>query len=293
MRIGTIFNLTKTTFNHWNEDNASRLAAALAFYTTFSLAPVLVIAIAIVGLVFGQQAAQGRIIEQFQGVVGKEAASAIELMIKNTQESGSGTVATITSLLLLLFGASGLFNQLQDALNTIWRVKSKRNRGVIAIIKDRVLSLGMVMVTSFLLLLSLVASTALTAIDNMFGYLLGDFIFLWQILNFLISFGVVTLLFAMIYKVLPDAEIAWNDVWIGAVITSLLFAIGKSLIGIYLGNAGVGSTYGAAGSFVVILMWIYYSAQILLFGAEFTQVYANRYGSQIVSRGEQRSSRRF
>ncbi|MDJ0694610.1 YihY/virulence factor BrkB family protein [Mastigocoleus sp. MO_188.B34] len=282
MRIRTVFNLTKTTFTHWKEDNASRIAAALAFYTSFSLAPVLVIVIAIVGLVFGQQAAQGRIIDELQGLVGKEAASVIQLMIQNTQDSGSGIVATITSLALLLFGASGFFNQLQDALNTIWRVKPKPNRGVIAIIKDRFLSLLMVMGVGFLLLVSLVISAVLTAVGNIFDSLLQDFIFLWQLLNFLISFGVVTLLFAMIYKILPDVKIAWSDVWIGAVITSVLFALGKSIISIYIGNTSVGSTYGAAGSLVVMLLWIYYSAQILLFGAEFTQVYANRYGSRII-----------
>ena len=295
MRIGTIFSLLKRTFTHWNEDNASRLAAALAFYTAFSLAPVLVIIIAIVGLVFGQQAAQGRIIEELQGLIGKEAASIIQLMIQNTQDSGSGLVATITSFGLLLFGASGFFNQLQDALNTIWRVKPKPNRGVIAMIKDRFLSLIMVIGVGFLLLVSLVIGAGLTAVGNIFGYLLQDFIFFWQLLNFLISFGVVTLLFAMIYKVLPDVKIAWSDVWIGAVITSLLFAIGKSVISTYLGNTSVGSTYGAAGSLVVMLLWIYYSAQILLFGAEFTQVYANRYGSQIVpkEKAHRQNSRRF
>ena len=180
MRIGSIFSLLKTTFAHWKEDNASRLAAALAFYTTFSLAPVLVIVISIVGLVFGQQAAQGQIIEQFQGVIGKDGASVIQTMIQNTQNSDSGTVATISSLLLLLFGASGLFNQLQNALNTIWGVEPKSKGGLMAMIKDRFLSLIMVMGTGFLLLLSLVASTALTAIGNIFDYLIQDFIFLWQ-----------------------------------------------------------------------------------------------------------------
>ncbi|MBD1920908.1 YihY/virulence factor BrkB family protein [Microcoleus sp. FACHB-831] len=277
-----IFGLLKETFKEWQEDKASRLAAALAYYTTFSLAPLLIIAIAIASLVFGQEAAQGTIDDQLRGLIGSEGATAIQDMIKNSQKPAEGTIATIISFVLLFFGASGVFAELQDSLNTIWEVAPKPDAGVKNILRSRFLSFTMVLVIGFLLLVSLVLSAGLAALGNYFGNLVPNLAILWQTLNFLISFGVITVLFAMIYRILPDAKIAWGDVWIGAAITSLLFSIGKWLIGLYLGNSSVGSTYGAAGSFVVLLLWVNYSAQILFFGAEFTQVYANKFGSQIV-----------
>lgn len=277
-----IIGLLKQTFAEWQEDKASRLAAALSYYTAFSLAPLLIIVIAIVALVFGQDAAQGEIVGQIQGLVGKEGAKAIETMIENSRKPAEGTIATIISVAILLFGATNVFNQLQESLNTIWEVAPKPGRGVKGIIKDRVPSFAMVLGIGFLLLVSLVVSAGLTAVSNYLGHLVPNLSVVWRVVNFLFSFGVITLLFAMIYRVLPDAKIAWGDVWIGAAITSLLFTIGKSLIGLYLGNSSVGSTYGAAGSFVVLLLWVNYSAQILFFGAEFTQVYANKYGSRIV-----------
>ncbi|MEB3830340.1 YihY/virulence factor BrkB family protein [Phormidium sp. CCY1219] len=282
MRLKVIWRLLKRTFAEWQKDKASRLAAALAYYTAFSLAPMLIIAIAVAGLVFGQEAAQGEIVAQLQDLVGREGAQVIETAIENARQPRSGIWATIISIALLLFGATGLFTQLQDALNTIWDVKPKPDEGVKKLLKTRVLSFAMVVAIGFLLLASLVVSAALAAIGKYFDNLVPELMFLWQTLNFVISLGVITLLFAMIYKVLPDVKIAWSDVWIGGAITSVLFALGKYLIGLYLGNSSVGSTYGAAGSFVVLLLWINYSAQILFFGAEFTQVYANRYGSRIV-----------
>ncbi len=281
MNFKTIVGLLKDTFAEWQEDKAARLAAALAYYTAFSLAPLLIIVIAIAAVVFGQDAAQGEIVGQIQGLVGKEGAEAIQTMIENSRKPAEGSIATIISLVILFFGASGVFNALQDALNTIWEVAPKPGRGVTAIVKDRFPSFAMVLGIGFLLLVSLVVSAALSALSNYLGHLLPSLKIVWPVVNFLFSFGVITVLFAMIYRTLPDVKIAWGDVWIGAAITSLLFAIGKAFIGLYLGNSSVGSTYGAAGSFVVLLLWLNYSAQILFFGAEFTQVYANRYGSRI------------
>jgi len=275
-----IIGLLKETFKEWQEDKASRLAAALAYYTAFSLAPLLIIVIAIAALVFGEQAAQGEIVGQIQGLVGKEGAEAIEEMIDSSRKPTTGIIATLISFGILLFGATNVFAQLQDALNTIWEVVPKP--GVKGLVKTRFISFTMILGVGFLLLVSLILSAILAVLGNYLGSLVPGIQFFWSTLNFLISFGVITLLFALIYKFLPDVKITWGDVGIGAAITALLFTIGKSLIGLYLGNSSVGSTYGAAGSFVVVLLWVNYSAQILLFGAEFTQVYANRYGSRIV-----------
>ncbi|MEW5860950.1 MAG: YihY/virulence factor BrkB family protein [Cyanobacteriota bacterium] len=281
MKPKDILGLLKDTFTEWQEDKASRLAAALAYYTVFSLAPLVIIAIAIAALVFGQEAAEGGIEEQLRGLLGMQGAEAVEEMIANSRKAEQGTIATLISVGLLLFGASGVFGQLQDSLNTIWEVAPKPGRGIKGFIKDRFLSFAMVLGIGFLLLVSLILSAGLTAVGDYLGHLIPGLPFL-QVLNFLISFGVVTVLFALMFRILPDAKIAWGDVWIGAAITSLLFTIGKYLLGLYLGNGSVGSTYGAAGSFVVLLLWVNYSAQILFFGAEFTQVYANKYGSRIV-----------
>ncbi|MBL1175739.1 YihY/virulence factor BrkB family protein [Pantanalinema sp. GBBB05] len=277
-----IFALLKETFNEWNEDKASLWAAALAYYTVFSLAPLLLIAIAIAGAVFGEEAARGEIIGQIQGLVGRDGAEVIQTMIQNTQKPNSGgTVATIFGIGALFFGASGVFGQLQDALNAIWEVKPKPGLAVKSFIQSRFLSFAMVLVLGFLLLVSLVLSAALAAISNFFGSLIPGYMVLGQLLNFAISFGFITLLFAAIYKFLPDVQARWKDLWVGAAFTALLFNVGKFLIGLYLGNSGVNSTYGAAGSLVIILIWVFYSAQIILFGAEFTQVYAKYYGAKI------------
>ncbi|HEY9829314.1 MAG TPA: YihY/virulence factor BrkB family protein [Stenomitos sp.] len=282
MKPKVIVELLKETFQEWQEDKASRLAAALAYYTAFSIAPLIIIAIAIAAVVFGEEAARGGIDDQLRGLLGQQGAAAVQDMIKNSNKPAEGTMATLISVVLLLFGASGVFGQLQDSLNTIWEVAPKPGRGIMGFIKDRFLSFSMVLGIGFLLLVSLILSAVLAGLNNVLGGMMPGLSFLWGILNFLISFGVITLLFALIYRVLPDAKIAWGDVWFGAIITALLFTIGKTLIGLYLGNSSVGSTYGAAGSFVVLLLWVNYSAQILFFGAEFTQVYANKYGSRIV-----------
>lgn len=284
MSLKKIWRLLKEAFTEWNKDKASRLAASLAYYTVFSLAPLLVIVIAIAGAVFGEEAARGQLVEQIQGLLGREGAEFVETAINNANQPGenTGSIASLISIAILLFGASGVFSQLQDALNTIWEVTERPNSSVLEMVRKRVLSFGMVLGIGFLLLVSLVISAVLAALSNYLNGLLPGFDGLWQLVNFAIGFGVTALLFAMIYKFLPDVKITWGDVAIGAVLTSLLFSIGRYLIGLYLGNSSFASAYGAAGSVIIILAWVYYSAQILFFGAELTQVYARRYGSKIV-----------
>ena len=282
MSLKQIWRLLKESFKEWNDDNASRLAAALSYHTIFSLAPLLIIAIAIAGAVFGDEAAKGEIVKQIEGLVGKAGAEVIQTALQNAQKPDTRNFASIISIGVLLFGASNVFAQIQDALNTIWEVEPKPGRSIWQTVRKRFLSFAMVGGVGFLLLVSLIVNAVLAGMVNYFGNLIPGFDFLWQFANFAISFAVITLLFALIYKFIPDAKIAWNDVWIGAAITSLLFVIGKSLLGLYLGNGSFGSAYGAAGSLIVLLAWINYAAQIIFFGAEFTQVYASKYGSHIV-----------
>ncbi|MBE9128251.1 YihY/virulence factor BrkB family protein [Coleofasciculus sp. LEGE 07092] len=278
-----ILRLIKATFSQWQKDQASLMAAALAYYTVFSLAPLLIIVIAIAGAVFGEQAAQGELVRQIQEVVGKDAAEFIQVAIENTSniEPDGGIFPTLLNIGILLFGATIVFAQLQTSLNKIWEVKLKPGNSIKLFLRKRILSFSMVLAVAFLLLVSLVVSAILAIINNYFRDLIPGFSYLWEFLNFLISFGLAILLFAMVYKVLPDAKIAWQDVGVGAIITAVLFEIGKALLGFYLGQMGVGSAYGAAGSLVVILTWVFYSAQILFLGAEFTKVYAKSYGKKI------------
>jgi membrane protein len=280
-----IFSLFRETFHEWRDDNATRLAAALAYYTTFSLAPLLVLVIAIAGLLGGREAAQNQTMAQVQDLLGVQGREFVQGMIESASKPSMGIMATIIGAVTLFFGALGVFGELQNSLNTIWEVKPKPAKNIIDGIKRfvgrRLLSFTMVLGIGFLLLASLVMSAALSALGGYIGtrWLVAD---LWlQAINFFISFGVITLLFAMIFKLLPEVKMAWKDVWLGAAVTSALFTLGKSLIGLYLGRSQVGSTFGAAGSLAILLIWIYSSAQILFFGAEFTQVYANRYGSKI------------
>lgn len=281
--VKTWWTLLNDTFQKWSGDKAPRLGAALSYYTVFSLVPLLVLTIAIAGLVFGKEAAQHAMMEQIASLVGPQSAAAIQQMIDIAQKPSNGVVASLIAVGTLLLGASGVFAQLQDALNTVWGVEPKAGRGIWGAIKDRFFSFVAVLGTGFLLLVSLVLSAALAAFGKLFlSWLPGQEAVL-HVADLAVSFGVITLLFAMMFKLLPDAKIAWRDVWIGAGLTSLLFTIGKFLIGLYLGKADIGSAYGAAGSLVILLVWVYYSSQILLFGAEFTSVYANRYGSRIVA----------
>lgn len=282
MKLRTVVSLLRATLQAWQKDDASRLAAALAYYTTFSLAPVLVIVVAIAGIFFGQDAVQGELVGQLRGLVGEQGAVVIQSLLSNAQTSSDGGfLPTFISIVLLIFGATGVFSQLQTSLNIIWNVDPPK-QGASQFIRTRLLSFAMVAVIGFLMLVSLMLSAGLAALDNIFSTLQ-----LWapllQGLNAALSFCIITLLFGLIFKVLPDVDIAWRDVSVGAAITALLFTLGKSLIGLYLGNSSVGSAYGAAGSLAVVLIWVYYSAQILFLGAEFTQVYANRYGSKIIA----------
>jgi membrane protein len=291
--IGSLFIDAGVKF--WN-DKAPRLGAALAFYTALSLSPLLLLVIGIAGLVFGREAARGEIVHQLRDLIGDQGAQAIETMIAHSGEPSHGIWATVAGLVMLVIGATGVFAQLQDALNTAWGVDqepSTRSRegswlaAVVTTIWDRVLSFSLVCGLAFLLLVSLVANTALTAFQ---GWLIPQApaaAILLIASNSVLSFLLTWLLFALIFRVLPNAEIAWSDVWIGAGLTAILFSVGKYLIGLYLGSAAIGSTFGAAGSFVVLLVWIYYSTQILLYGAEFTQLYATRHGSGIRVLGDE------
>lgn len=282
----SIRDLLKQTIQEFMADGCPNMAAALAYYTIFSLAPLLVLIILLVGFFFDPQEVEGQLIQQIGGLVGPEAAEQTKEMVRSADErlADGGVMTTLIGLGALLFGATGAFAQLQQALNTAWEVKPDPNQGGLKnFIGKRILSLGMVSGIAFLLLVSLVVSTALTA----FGTLLTDAVpFLGKpmllVLNFLISLLIITVLFATMFKVLPDAEIAWRDVWVGAAATAVLFVIGKFLIGLYLGESDPGGVFGAAGSLALILIWIYYSAMILFFGAEFTQVWTKRAGRHIV-----------
>lgn len=277
-----MWRLMKDAASDWSRDRAPRLGAALAYYTVFSLVPFLVVVIAVIGLVFGEVAAQSAILSQIAELVGEQTAAAIKDMIQRANQPSTGLFATAVAVATLLIGASGVFGQLQDALNTVWGVEPKEGRGVWGFIKDRFLSFVAVLGTGFLLLVSLILSSVVAAFGKWFGGLLPLPEAVLQLMNFALSFLVVTGLFALIFKLLPDAKVAWRDVWIGAALTSALFTIGKFALGVYLGKSNVASAYGATGSLVLVLLWVYYSAQILLYGAEFTQVYANRVGERIV-----------
>ena len=283
MAIGvkSIFGLLKEAFTEWQKDKASILAAALAYYTVFSITPLLVIAISIAGAVFGQEAAQGEIVQQINQLVGQQGAEVIETALANADRPKLSSIASIISIILLFVGASGVFAQLQQALNIVWNVKAKPDEGIWGFIRNRLLSFGMVLAIGFLLLVSLILSAMLSGIGKLEINLLPGLTAIWQVVNFALSFGSIALLFALIYKLLPDVRIRWKDVVVGSVITALLFTIGKFLIGLYLGRGSLGSAYGAAGSLIVFLAWVFYSAQILLFGAELTQVYARHYGRKI------------
>jgi len=281
MNVKGGFDLIKQTFAGWMEDGALDLGAALAYYAIFSLAPLLLIVIAVAGLVWGREAVQGELVGQLQGIVGPEGGQAIQTMVANAGKHSAGVVATIVGVATILFGATGVFVELQTALDRVWHVEPKPGAGVWGFVRTRMLSFGMILGIGFLLLVSLVVATAVTAVATWATGVLPAAKALAEILTFLLSFTMTMLLFAMIFKVLPDVKIAWRDVWIGATATALLFTLGKFLIGLYLAKSSIASSYGAAGSLVIVLLWIYYSSQILFLGAEFTRVYAGHRGSDI------------
>lgn len=283
MTLKDLWPLLKETASEWSEDGAPRLGAALAYYTVFSLAPLLIIVLFIIGLIWSGESsgAQERILTQVEGLMGPDGAEMIQTMLDSTRPGKGGGIATALGVVAMIFGATGVFAQLQSALNIIWDVVAKPGHGIKGFITTRLLSFGVVLVMGFLLLVSLVLSALLSALDTLTSGVSPLTQFFFQVLNIIVSVGIITLLFAMIFRYLPDVEIAWRDVWVGAAITAVLFTLGKFGIGLYLGNSGTASTYGAAGSLVVLLLWVYYSAQILFFGAEFTQVYAKHHGSLI------------
>jgi membrane protein len=275
VRFPLFFRLLWTALQGWSKDNVPRLGASLAYYTLFAISPILIIAIAIAGSVFGAEAVRGQIVNEIDGLVGRQGAEAIQAILQGAHRDQSGTLAVIIGAATLVLAASGAFLELQHALNTIFRVKTDpKKSGIQRLVLSRLRSFGLVVSIGFLLMVSLLISAALTALSARVreAELIGPW--LLEAGDLTVSLSVMTLLFGMIYRVLPDVRLAWRDVWTGAFVTSLLFAIGKFLIGLYLGQSGVASSYGAAGSLVVLLVWVYYSAQVILLGAEFTRVYA-------------------
>lgn len=278
------FNLLKQTFEEWNTDKAPQLAASLAFYTMFSIAPLLIIAIAVAGAIFGEEAAKNQVAAQTSQLLGQQGAEFLQSMVENANKSSSsGIVATLLGVVTLVLGAAGVFNQIKEMLKTIWEVPPKPGKpgiaGVISAIREQFFSISMVLAVGFLLLVSLLISAVLAGVTTFIGGNTGLGAAVLQVLTQVVSFAVITGVFAAMFKYIPGLPIAWRDVLIGAAITALLFTIGKFGLGIYLGQSSTTSSYGAAGSLVLVLLWIYYTAQILFFGAEFTQVYSRKHGS--------------
>lgn len=273
--------MIKAAVISWRDDYAPSMGAALAYYTMFSVAPLLLIVVSIAGLVFGEEAARGEIHAQLAGMMGEAGANALQGLLQSVRKPSEGIVATLIGASVLFVGATTVFAELQDALDRIWRAPVRdRSGGLWGLLRARVLSFGMIMGLGFLLMVSLVFSAALSALGNWWAPLFGGWALLLQAVNFVVSFAMVTLIFAMIYKVMPRVHVAWRDVWVGAAVTSMLFTVGKLLIGLYIGKSSITSGFGAAGSLAVVLVWVYYSAQIFLMGAEFTWVYAHTFGSR-------------
>ena len=287
MKAKGFFALLKDAWKEWGEDKASRLGAALAYYTIFSIGPVLVLMIAVMGFVLGGDAAQGQVVERIEGAMGREGAVLIEGMIKAASSPGAGIFATIFGILGLVLGVLGIFGQLKDALNTIWDVEPKK-KSILDAVKSNLFSFVIVAGAGILLVASLGASAAIGAVDTWTGGAIPGGPILWQGLNLVVTLGVLVVIFAMIYKFLPDAKTEWRDVWPGAAMTAVLFMLGQVAISLYLSFANVGSPFGAASSLVIILVWIYYSAQIIFLGAELAKAYADRYGAPQPEAGARR-----
>jgi membrane protein len=282
-RLRALFELLRETFDEWLADKALRMGAALAYYSIFSTAPLFIIAVAVVSLIFGDAAANQQLGGELEQLIGQPGAQAIQNIVAHSRSMGAGGWAAAIGVATLLIGASGVFSELQDSLNTIWKVVPKSDSTWLALVRVRLLSLGLVVTVGFLLLVSLVLTAVLSAVSKFLtpASLPGG-AYLWQAANVLVSFAVITFLFAVMYKILPDVKVGWDNVWVGALVTAFLFTVGKFLIGFYLGQSSVTSAYGAAGSLVLLLLWVYYSSLLFLFGAEFTRVYARKYGSVVV-----------
>lgn len=278
----SLFSLLKATYQEWNADNPFRQSAVVAYYSIFSLPALLIIIIKVVGQVFGEKAVRGEIARQIDSAVSQEAAEQVQTMIANASQQGDSFLAIAVGIGTLLFGATGVFVQLQASLNQAWEVEAKPEAGILKIALDRVLSLGFILGIGFLLIVSLALTAGLQALSGFIQQNLPDYmLYVFQVLEIVVSLGVITALFAIIFKFLPDADVEWRSVWIGALVTAVLFVIGKIGLGIYFGQTDPGSTFGAAGSLILILLWVNYSALIFLFGAEFTQVYARHKGHRI------------
>ncbi len=275
----TWWTLVRKAVVSWLDDYAPSMGAALSYYTLFSLAPLLLIVVSVAGLVFGEDAVRGELFNQLQGLMGADAAKAVEGLLASVNKPGKSVAGTVVGVALLLFGATTVFAELQDALDRIWRAPARKKGGLWSLLRARVLSFGLILGLAFLLMVSLVLGAAIAALGRWWGAAFAGWETLLQIVNLLIGFGLTTLVFAMIYKLMPRVHVRWHDVWLGALVTSALFTIGKFLIGLYIGKSGIASGFGAAGSLIVILLWVYYSAQIFLVGAEFTWVYAKTLGS--------------
>ena len=272
--------LVKSAAEAWINDYAPSMGAALAYYTVFSLAPLLLIVIAIAGLVFGADAARGEIFGQLRGMMGDDAAKSVEALLTNVSQPAAGITATVVGAVVLLIGATTVFGELQDALDRIWRAPARDTRGGLwRLLRARILSFGLIFGMAFLLMVSLVLGAAMAALGKWWGGIFGGWEVLAQVVNAAASFMLTTAVFAFIYKLMPRVKVRWHDVWLGAVITAAMFTLGKTLIGLYIGKTAVASGFGAAGSIVVVLVWVYYSAQVFLMGAEFTWVYARTFGS--------------
>ena len=286
VKIKWIVNLLKETYNGFVEDDGMKLAASLSYYTIFSLPPLLIIIISLSGFFFGAEAVRGELFGQINGLVGNSAAIQIQDIIKNVKLSHSSTFATIFGVIILLIGASGVFVEIQDSINFIWGLKAKPKRGLVKFIKNRLMSFSMIGSVGFLLLVGLIINSLMDLLNTRLAvYFPKDTVYLIYAFNLLIVFGIITLLFTIIFKTLPDGRLALRDCLIGASFTTVLFMIGKFAIGAYLGRSAIGSWYGAAGSVILILVWVYYSAIILFFGAEFTRVFAEKHGKKIIPNG--------
>ena len=278
--ISVMWGVLKDTITEWIKHNASSLGAALSFYTLFSIAPILVIAMAVAGSFFGPHVAEARVLEQMRGLLGEAGAVAVQSLLSSAHQSGLKGIAAAIGVVTLLVGATSVFGELQNTLDYIW--KSPQKNGVVwwRILRSRILSVGLILGVGFLLMVSLIASAALAALGAWFGSFMLQWRVILPVLDLVLSLGLTTVLFAMIYKYVPREKIAWGDVWIGGLVTAVLFSAGKLLIGLYLGRSSLSSAYGAAGSIMVLLLWIYYSAQIFLLGAEFTHVFTYALGSR-------------
>jgi membrane protein len=278
--IRRVWAIVRGGLKGWWNDNVPRLGASLAYYTLFAIAPVIIVAIGIAGLVFGPEAVRGQIVHQVDDLIGLEGGRAVQALLQGASNHSAGVLATVIGSITFLLGATGAFLELQYALNTIWRVAPKATAGLRDFLVQRLVSFGLVVAIGFLLMVSLAVSAALAAFSGWLNASVPGIAFVWMAVNLVISIAVTTLLFALVYKVLPDVDLDWPDVWTGALMTSVLFAIGKTVIGLYIGHSSTASSYGAAGSVVVLLLWVYYSAQIVLFGAELTRAYtATRRGA--------------